>query len=786
MILEKQTEATVLSEGQSQGSIGMSLDLDSAQILMQMLSKNLYSDAIGSTIREWTSNALDSHRRCGETKPIVVGLNRNKQDNYEFTVEDFGTGLDADDVENVISKYGKSTKRNTNNELGMFGLGFKAGLAYGSSFYFVCRKNGIERKYMMYEGEEVNTIDLLYEQATQELNGVKMILPVKHTDRRDFISKMKIQLAYFENVYFDVNDGDIKNNFTIYRGEDFQYSELISDSSLHLCLDNVYYPLDFQKLGINKINFPLALRFSLNEGLTPIPNREQLMYSRETKDVILAKISKVADFFAERYNLSVTTEADIFTIMEFYSSNRKPVQGFTNGLVYEFNELKSFSTIKLLAPKLPNVKLLDLELIHRNRDFILGEYKQKYFLRNGTLREAKHSYQSDISINDVKKDVYYIYSDKISGIKKEWLKSLPNSYHGNNYNVCLIKKEKKLYLGNVNRTPNYNTYASICNLKSFKKSQWRDVIKEFQYIQSLYISKFIDLDKLDVPQEYLDQRKAAKDAAKIKLGLTPGKRRVKLQGEITGKQACQLERFVSGKNAKFVSETYQLKDFHQRKFLTVYGTSEDVETLDKLFIIFKKTIFIQFSDRELKRLEGVEIHNLMPLNKFMKGDNKVFRRVATAELIRIFKKKYSNTFEKRDRLEGVSNDLCKKLRVLNDYEYKYRDSNANKETLTAILEIATNNKMFDEHIKLIYDEVKVIFEKLPFIESLFSEINSWSRKKENGTDNMTEVISSLFKYHRQKIDWKNYKTVIINDDVIVDENAEELIEEDVTDLLDND
>ena len=46
MILEKQKEANVLVDGQAQESIGMSLDLDSAQILMQMLSKNLYSDDI--------------------------------------------------------------------------------------------------------------------------------------------------------------------------------------------------------------------------------------------------------------------------------------------------------------------------------------------------------------------------------------------------------------------------------------------------------------------------------------------------------------------------------------------------------------------------------------------------------------------------------------------------------------------------------------------------------------------------------------------------------------------
>ena len=137
MILEKQTEAHVLTEGQTQESIGMSLDLDSAQILMQMLSKNLYSDDIGSAIRECASNALDSHRRAGVDTPIVVSLKAASYNNYEFCVEDFGIGLDADDVRNIISKYGKSTKRNSATELGMMGLGFKAPLAYSSSFYFV-------------------------------------------------------------------------------------------------------------------------------------------------------------------------------------------------------------------------------------------------------------------------------------------------------------------------------------------------------------------------------------------------------------------------------------------------------------------------------------------------------------------------------------------------------------------------------------------------------------------------------------------------------------------------
>src|ERR1035437_10107160 len=140
MIIEQQIENSVLSSGQEHESIDMSLDMESTQILMQMLSKNLYSDAIGSTIRETVSNALDSHRKLGVDTPIIVSFKVSEQNNYEFCVEDFGTGLDHDDVTNIISKYGKSTKRDSILFIGAMGLGWKSPLAYSSSFYFVCRK----------------------------------------------------------------------------------------------------------------------------------------------------------------------------------------------------------------------------------------------------------------------------------------------------------------------------------------------------------------------------------------------------------------------------------------------------------------------------------------------------------------------------------------------------------------------------------------------------------------------------------------------------------------------
>jgi anti-sigma regulatory factor (Ser/Thr protein kinase) len=361
MILEKQSQAHVLQEGeQTQESIGMSLDLDSAQILMQMLSKNLYSDDIGSTIRECASNALDSHRRAGTTDPIVVSFQiASDNNNYEFTVEDFGIGLDADDVKNIISKYGKSTKRDSANELGMMGLGFKAPLAYSSSFYFVARKNGVERKYMMYEGEDVNTIDLLYETPTTQRNGVKIIVPVSYYDRSQFYTKIREQLAYFENVYFNVND--IDNNFVIYRNELFQWSELASDGNLHVCLDNVYYPLDFKKLGIDSVRFPIALRLGLSDGVFPTPNRESLRYTKEAMVVIMNKIKHIANYFVEKYNESVKDTENILEAIDHYRSHSKYVKLKKDGGNVDVNGLKSFATIPFASPKVKGLDYLTVQ-----------------------------------------------------------------------------------------------------------------------------------------------------------------------------------------------------------------------------------------------------------------------------------------------------------------------------------------------------------------------------------------------------------------------------------------
>jgi hypothetical protein len=760
MILEKQTQSVVLQEGeQTHESIGMSLDLDSAQVLMQMLSKNLYSDAIGSTIRECASNALDSHRRVGTTDPIIVSFRANKDNNYEFSVEDFGTGLDAEDVKNIISKYGKSTKRNSNTELGMMGLGFKAPLAYASSFYFVARKDGMERKYMMYEGEEVNTIDLLYEKPTTDRNGVKVIIPVSYRDRWQFTKKINEQLAYFESVYFDV-EGMYNDNIVIMRHEHFQWSSLADNSYLHICLDNVYYPLDFKKLEINdlpfpEIPFPVALRFTLSDGLFPTPNRESLRYTREAKAVIMNKLRAVADFFVNKYNETVKDTDDVYAAMDYFKNSNRYVRGFDDNLNYNVTVLQNYATIKFATPNVKGLYYETAEFYSKIREYMLGEYEIKHTIQNGKLGKARNYYHD--FINTMVSNLVYVYSERIPGVKKDYLKSSTSR----GMTSYIAKKEKPFKLGGVKTEGNgYTTYYNILKLYKFPKEEWRGRIKELQFVISRLTAKFINLDELDVPQEFIDARK--KQSLKVVNGVAVAKdRRKKLEGEVTGKLACELERSVYGQNCKFVANVVQMKDAHQNPYLMVYGGTDKTSFLDKMYSAFPKntTKFMVFSERELNRLKEIELHNWIHIDKFMKGEHIVFRRAATAYLIKEFMTKYRQVFSKINRMAHVSTDIFNLMSKMETYQRKYHMV-GDSELYTSILEIATQNNMFDDSIYPEFRKLEKMFNRLPFLNATFGAASSWNDK-----DEMTDAICDLFKYYKQRIDWKHYN-VRLNEDVI--------------------
>jgi len=761
MIQERIAQSTILEEGKSQGTIGMSLDMDSAQVLMQMLSKNLYSDPIGSSVRECASNALDSHRRAGVTEAIIVSLKVNDESNYEFSVEDFGTGLDADDVENIISKYGKSTKRESNTEIGMMGLGFKSPLAYSSSFYFICRKDGIERKYMMYEGEDVNTIDLLFEIPTEERNGVKVIIPVKFQDRWVFHEKIQEQLSYFESVYFDVNvqNNIITNEFNIHRAEHFQISEMNQDSSIHICLDNVYYPLDFAKLGIVVINLPIGLRFGLGDGLFPTPNREQLIYTSQAKKTIVEKLALVATALVDKYNETNLDCKDIHEIFNYYSGTIRNIT-IGNTIIDTF-KLKGHSTSQFQKPTYANYTLTNFDLLYKNRDYLFYEYKvQQHYVR-GQFRQVNTSWESTLQYNSARNiHRIFTYDEGFVGNKKSYIKSLLplNSYE----EVKFMRKTKEFSLFNKDRNHTHDNYMTLLNLRAYPKDTWRARIKEFQDIIHELTKDYKHVDSITIPQAWLDARKKKRVST-----ANGGTRRVKLQGEISGKFADELQRYVNGKSSKLTPTVIKVAEISSQPLLQVYGRSKDETLIDQLYSVNgkQKIKYFVLSEREYKVAESLDLHNLISIETFMAGKTKPFRRIVTGWLIHKMMKQYRFTFEKLALLSPISKSLYDDLKALEDYRNNNYVSTGGTEIFDAMEVIAEKHNLYDETVYPEYKHIKELLDGFPFINTILGMmpyVGSDADKLKN-----KEVLTDLFKYHKIRIDYTNYKLVLNTEEVTI-------------------
>ena len=725
MRLENQKQSNVLATGPANKSIGMSLDLDSAQVLMQMLSKNLYSDAIGSTVRECASNALDSHRRAGVNKPILVSLVRNNSNNYEFSVEDFGIGLDADDVEKIISKYGKSTKRDSDTELGMMGLGFKAPLAYASSFYFTCRKDGVERKYMMYEGEDTNTIDLIYEKPTTEGNGVKVIIPIKWGDRYDFVNKIREQLAYFEHVYFNVDD--IDNNFVIHRSNLFQFSELSSDNYLHVCLDDVYYPLDFKKLGIDKIEIPVGLRLSLTDGVFPTPNREALRYTPEAKKAIIDKIVRFANIMTQRYNQSVTVDSNVYAVLKYYTNNSRYINMF--GKQFDYNQIAPFATATIATPKIPGVDTLELHTLQGYAfGALLKNYRRSYKYENGRMYEIKNddSWSSRVDWDEPKKRHYLLNGD-MRGNKKAYLRELAENHTASC--VYFIKEKAKHKQMTLNGSQGYK---ELLKLNNYPKDQWRAVIKEWKQIESLLLAHVIDADAIEVPQDWLDARKNNKVA---KMKATKAAKGAKLEGDFNCKKAESLLRYNDGRNCKFVAGRLNVQTIEEGNIVYVYTHHDDFMKLDKMYEDTKKMgiEYITLSQRELDVIEdsGETVDNLVSYDDFVKGHEK-FVQIVTAVRIHRFCNKYSDVFDRRSYIKEVYSELVTDLQSLIDYRvlYLYPTKHSSFGDLDDLVKIAEENNLFDDTYYQLQEKVHQLLKTHYYFNTLAKVISYASTSSE--------------------------------------------------------
>lgn len=173
----------------------MGMDAAGMAASAQAFRDSIYTEEVWAVVREWASNAADEHGKHKINRPIELTIKDGR-----FHVRDFALGMDDHTTRYIFGSYFKSTKSDSNSEIGGFGVGAKAGHCYQETFYVRSCHNGIERSYVCSLGadEHGNSLGQMIkvnEQPTTE-TGVEVSIDIKDGEAHLFIDKMKRFAAF--------------------------------------------------------------------------------------------------------------------------------------------------------------------------------------------------------------------------------------------------------------------------------------------------------------------------------------------------------------------------------------------------------------------------------------------------------------------------------------------------------------------------------------------------------------------------------------------------------------
>jgi hypothetical protein len=244
----------------------------------QILS-SLYSDKPLAIVRELGCNAMDSHIASGQpNRPIHIHVPNSLEP--WLTIQDFGTGISHENIYKIYTEYFNSTKTNTNDQVGMLGLGSKAPFCYTDAFTITSIYEGVKRIYNAYFNQQgVPTISLASQENTSDHNGVAIQIPVKQSDLGSFNFSVTKAFRFFD-VKPTITGGEINWDERV----DFKGSFWKSITSLnqsYAVMGGVAYPIDTYQLSNENYEIArkagLVINFDIGE-LDVTPSRESLMY----------------------------------------------------------------------------------------------------------------------------------------------------------------------------------------------------------------------------------------------------------------------------------------------------------------------------------------------------------------------------------------------------------------------------------------------------------------------------------------------------------------------------
>jgi len=318
--------------------------------VFRILSSGLYSNKEKAIIREVSCNAYDANVDAGNGNiPIEVHLPNNLEP--YLSIKDSGKGLTPEQMTNIYTQYGNSTKTNDNRMIGALGLGSKSPFSYIDSFTVISITNGIKNTYSCYiDGNgEPKLQPFGAGQETDEVNGIEVTFPVKNEDfdkfrdeaervYRPFLVKPKIT----GNSSYKVKDFEVLLTSDETQEADWQIVKPINTTyynreNIQVAVQgNIEYPINRDKIkdhlsdnARQLLRESYRLHFNIGE-LDIAASREELGYDKETIANIVKKFEKMATETTDVQNKKIDTFETKYEARQYISEIKNSSSLYTN------------------------------------------------------------------------------------------------------------------------------------------------------------------------------------------------------------------------------------------------------------------------------------------------------------------------------------------------------------------------------------------------------------------------------------------------------------------------
>lgn len=362
--------------------VNCTIDAEDMRYVASLLRNN-YSNTRLAVVREVSANALDANLEAGSTRPIEIKLPTTM--NPTFSVRDFGGGLSQDEVFHLYSKYGKSTKRTSNNYIGAFGIGKFAPLSYGDNFTCVSYNGGKKTSYNIFVDESDDTkIVKLHEEPSSEPSGLSIEVAVSDNDRDEFREVVQKFFQFFSDdempKFIGVEDDFITKREKILESKNGEWFVLkegrrdyYSRNESHVIMGRVSYPLDSHAINVDNFvdDSDLSTKNILNQLLSMegfylrVPlgsvklhhSREALEYNKSTQKKIVSSLLVAVKEIQEIAKEKLADSPDLWEAKRNYALI---VNALPYGLRNIFDNAFEWNGIKITSSHFDrNYQLLD-------------------------------------------------------------------------------------------------------------------------------------------------------------------------------------------------------------------------------------------------------------------------------------------------------------------------------------------------------------------------------------------------------------------------------------------